>query len=270
MVSETALLLIEIFVTAFAIGMGGVVGKYYVSQIPPRLEESQKRAKIVYEDYLLTNIEKIERDVECARHPSEIDINEVSSLIFQKSIEGLKELNEAIKKYRDILSITLDRFKPEKEKIVKDYDKAFQEATSGRFVRASQNNNEISKLTEGLEWEIIEAILKGEKISLEWFKSLRNRERDKLDKYNVWMTEHSGKPLSLMFDELDKLRNDSSMGFLRECKENCLNKVSKVRKVLEKEKKKLKSIFGFIYGAGDKEKLKQLEEKNQLEESLIL
>jgi hypothetical protein len=118
-----------------------------------------------------------------------------------------------------------------------------------------------------LEEHLVKAKVKDEAISFDWFKSLSGYEsydwRVKLNE----MLRDAGKSLESFFQDLNsQLNKEASIRFLKEYQRVYLNEAKRVEEKLEKDAKKLKSKWGFVYGIGDEQMLQDLKEKIKIQE----
>jgi len=252
-------------------------GTYLAHRIPNRSRGAKERCRIVYEKFLIKKVNEVIKGVEKGDslyfHLGEFE-EEIKSL----SLESLKStkncldrLNKVSKDYTDMHDIATGRIREKLEKLLRDSYKNISEGEQEKILsylgKSGDAVNGLCKYFSALEYYLVRVKVKDENINFGWFKRLQLYDSyDWKEKLNE-MLRDARKSLESFFQDLDSwLNNEASIRFLKDYQRVCLNEAKNAKEKLEKDAKKLKSKWGFVYGIGDEQMLQDLKEKIKIQE----
>lgn len=251
------------------ITIGAVIGAYLAKRIPKRAKGAKDRCRIVYEGFL---IKEINRMIKAAEEFSKMSFafdeyeDEIKLLSLKSTKNCLDRLKKVSKNYEDMLDIATSRVGMELDKMLKVHYKEIKKEKCKKIKSyLGGEGNVVKRLHQhfrGLEKDLIKTKVKGENISFNWFKKLpRYASLDKKERLNDLLRE-ADCSLESLFQELDwRLGEEASIRFLDKYREVYLNEAKNTKKKLEKGAKKLKSKLGFVYGIGDEQTLQDFKRK---------
>lgn len=255
----------------------GIVGLYLKFE-PPRSKDARKRARLIHEK-LLERLMLLEDLVEKIQYPhcgkrnntiyswnnfnlKEIDNEDCSKLLINKKTKDeLLELREKVKKYGDIGGIVVkiipSIIEQNINKYLKNTNTVLIESNPGLYINGNEYNNLLNIFSDYFEYEILKTVvLEDADLDRVW---LENIKPDVYSEINGAIIHPES--LGMFLKELNKdLKSNSSIRMLRESIEIVLLKIEEFKKLLESEKKKLTSHYGFVYGSGNKNLLEKMED----------
>jgi hypothetical protein len=257
-----------------ALTFGIALGTYLWHLIPERSRGAKERCRIVYDGFLIKKVNEVIRGVEKGDSFS-FDLGgfgeEIKPLSLKSTKNCLDELNKVSKDYTDMRDIANDRVKGKLEEVLENRYKNISSEKQEKISSHLGSNGVVAesflKYFPELEDYIIKAKVGDEDISFDWFKKLpRYRNYDWKEELNEIMRD-AGRSLERIFEELNSQLNDeASVRFLKKYQRVCLNEAKNVKEKLERDAKKLRSKWGFVYGIGDEQMLQDLKEKIKIQE----
>lgn len=269
---EISIALTVILTVVSTLGVG--LGILFIKLIPPRIEASKRRGKLLKE--IKEKAAKMEEDIfkveyTYGRQPNN-SIEDV--LLSKRAKQYLKKLLEASRDYSDMLSITL----PMVENVIsKQFGKKLKsiEGYKKRAIYEFTGYNETTDIGDAIcKWllrnnanhEIIKCILEGKDLDSEcFFKKdvMRSTSIEERDKFKRLIESADISFKGLLSDLGDKLKSDPSMRFLKAYREKAMKTAKHFEKYLESDRKKSQSWIGFRYKIVNEETLEKV--KNYVE-----
>ena len=257
-----------------ALTFGIALGTYLWHRIPERSRGAKERCRVVYDGFLIKKINEVIKEVEEGDlsyfHLGEFE-EEVKPLSLKSTKDCLDTLNKVSEDYTDMRSIATSRVSEKLEKLLEDHYKNIGKEEQEKILSYFRGNGNVVKhlcmYFYCLEEHLVKAKVKGENISFDLFKKLSGYENyDWKAKLNEVLRD-AGRSLESFFQELDsQLKDEASVRFLKKYQRDCLNEAKNVKEKLERDAKKLKSKWGFVYGIGDEQMLQDLKDKIKIEE----
>lgn len=252
-----------------ALTFGIALGTYLWHRIPERSRGAKERCRIVYDGFLIKKVNEVIRGVEKGDSFS-FDLGEFGEEIKPFSLKSAKncldELNKASKDYTDMRDIANDRVKGKLEVVLENRYKKISSEKQEKIFSHLGSNGVVAESFPELEDYIIKAKVGDEDISFDWFKKLpRYGNLDWKERLNEMMRD-AGRSLESIFQELNsQLNNEASVRFLKKYQRDYLNEAKNLKEKMERDAKKLKSKWGFVYGIGDEQMLQDLKDKIKIQ-----
>ena len=252
-----------------ALTFGIVLGTYLWHRIPERSRGAKERCRIVYDGFLIKKVNEVIRGVEKGDSFS-FDLGEFGEEIKPFSLKSTKncldEFNKVSKDYTDMRDIANDRVKGKLEEVLENRYKKISSEKQEKIFSHLGSNGVVAESFPKLEDYIIKAKVGDEDISFDWFKKLpRYGNLDWKERLNEMMRD-AGRSLESIFQELNsQLNNEASVRFLKKYQRDYLNEAKNVKEKMERDAKKLKSKWGFVYGIGDEQMLQDLKDKIKIQ-----
>lgn len=265
-------------IIGIALTIGIALGTYFWHWIPERSRGAKKRCRIVYDDFLIGKVSKVIKEVEEVNplyfSYSPLDKSEeqkLKPLLLKSTKDCLDRLSKVSEDYTDMLKIAEDRINGKLRMLLGKYykgiNKNIQEKISTHLGINRDVVTSLERYFSQLTNHLIKAKVKKEDISFDWFKSLSGYGNyDWRVKLNE-MLRDAGKSLESFFQSLNhQLKEEASIRFLRKYQNVYLKEAEEAKKKLEKDAKKLKSKWRFVYGIGDEQMLEDLKDKIMIQE----
>ena len=268
-------------IATVGLGLAGGLGRLLIKLIPPRIEASKRRGKLLKK--IKEKVENMGEDIFKVEYMYGRQFNNSIEdvLTSKRARQYLKKLLETSRDYNDMLSIILPRAENviskqfgKKLKSIEGYKKkAIYEFTG--YDETTDIEDAICNwlLRNNADHEIIKCILEGKDLYSECFfkndvmQSTSIEERDKFKRL-IESADISFK--GLLSDLGDKLKSDPSMRFLKAYRERAMKTAKHFEEYLERDKKKLLSWMGFLYKIDEEtlEKVKNYVEPKEISEEI--
>jgi hypothetical protein len=263
---EISIALTVIFTVVGTLGVG--LGILFVKLIPPRIEASKRRGKLLKE--IKEKVEIMEKNLSGVGYADTLKQLAQDILMSKEARQYLKELLETSQNYNDMLTITLPRVEKvvsegfrKRLKDIKDYEKNALYKCIGY---EKEDKVDISDTiyrwlsNSGADHNIIKCLLEEKELDSEWFKkdtiqSISIETRDELKR----LIENAGISFKGLLGRIgDNLKYDPSMRFLMVYRERAMETAKRFKENLEKDRKRSLSWIGFLYKT-DEEALEKVE-----------